>query len=33
MQRRLPVHADLRRRMPLLEAISADLIRSERDER
>lgn len=32
-QRRPPDHADLRRQMPLLEAISADLIRSERDER
>jgi antitoxin (DNA-binding transcriptional repressor) of toxin-antitoxin stability system len=32
-QHRPPDHDDLRRRMPLLEAISADLIRSERDER
>lgn len=32
-QRLPPDHADLRRQMPLLEAISADLIRSERDER
>jgi prevent-host-death family protein len=28
-----PDHADLRRRMPLLQAPSAALIRSERDER
>lgn len=32
-QRRLPSHADLRQRMPLLQAPSADLIRNERDER
>jgi len=32
-QRRLPDHADLRQRMPFLETVSADLIRSERDER
>jgi hypothetical protein len=31
-QRRLPNHADLRRRMPLLKTSSADLIRLERDE-
>ena len=32
-QRRFPSHADLRQRMPLLQAPSADLIRNERDER
>lgn len=32
-QRRLPSHADLRQRMPLMQAPSADLIRNERDER
>jgi hypothetical protein len=32
-QRRLPSHADLRQRMPPLQAPSADLIRNELDER
>ena len=32
-QRRPPDHADLRRRMPLLETASADLISVDRDER
>ena len=32
-QRRLPSHADLRQRMPLLQTPSAELIRNERDER
>ena len=32
-QRCLPSHADLRQRMPRLQAPSADLIRNERDER
>ena len=32
-QRRLPSHADLRQRLPPLQASSAELIRSERDER
>ena len=31
-QRRLPSHADLRQRMPSLQASSAELIRNERDE-
>lgn len=31
-QRRLPSNADLRQRMPLLQAPSADLIRNERDQ-
>jgi Phd_YefM. len=32
-QRRPPDHADLRKRMPLLETPSSDLIRGDRDER